>query len=83
MEMGQTVWIAHNQGRGSNSSALSVHTEEIMKHTVTLKQNHEFRRLYGKGKSAVSPYFVIYCRKTRRPVSRLGITNIHVTYLLL
>ena len=46
-----------------------------MKHTVTLKQNHEFRRLYGKGKSAVSPYFVIYCRKTRRPVSRLGITT--------
>lgn len=46
-----------------------------MKHTVPLKQNHEFRRLYGKGKSAVSPYFVIYCRKTNRPVSRLGITT--------
>lgn len=46
-----------------------------MKHTTPLKQNHEFRRLYSKGKSAVSPYFVIYCRKTRRPVSRLGITT--------
>ena len=46
-----------------------------MKHTVALKQNHEFRRLYSKGKSAVSPYFVIYCRKTGRPVSRLGITT--------
>lgn len=46
-----------------------------MKHTVALKQNHEFRRLYNKGKSAVSPYFVIYCRKTGRPVSRLGITT--------
>ncbi len=46
-----------------------------MKHTVPLKQNHEFRRLYSKGKSAVSPYFVIYCRKTGRPVSRLGITT--------
>lgn len=46
-----------------------------MKHTIALKQNHEFRRLYGKGKSAVSPYFVIYCRKTGRPVSRLGITT--------
>ena len=45
-----------------------------MKHTVALKQNHEFRRLYKKGKSAVSPYFVLYCRKTGRPVSRLGIT---------
>ena len=45
-----------------------------MKHTTPLKQNHEFRRLYNKGKSAVSPYFVIYCRKTGRPVNRLGIT---------
>lgn len=46
-----------------------------MKHTVALKQNHEFRRLYNKGKSAVSPYFVIYCRRTGRPVNRLGITT--------
>ena len=46
-----------------------------MKHTVSLKQNHEFRRLYSKGKSAVSPYFAIYCRKTNRPYSRLGITT--------
>lgn len=46
-----------------------------MKHTVALKQNHEFRRLYNKGKSAVSPYFVIYCRKNYREMSRLGITT--------
>ena len=46
-----------------------------MKYTVPLKQNHEFRRLYNKGKSTVSPYFVIYCRKTGRPVNRLGITT--------
>ena len=46
-----------------------------MKHTVALKQNHEFRRLYSKGKSAVSPYFAVYCRKTKRPISRLGITS--------
>ena len=46
-----------------------------MKHTVSLKLNHEFRRLYNKGKSAVSPYFVIYCRKTGRSESRLGITT--------
>jgi len=46
-----------------------------VKHTVSLKQNHEFRRLYQKGKSAVSPYFAVYCRKTNRPVSRLGITT--------
>ena len=42
-----------------------------MKHTVALKQNHEFRRLYSKGRSAVSPYFVLYCRS----YSRLGITT--------
>ncbi len=46
-----------------------------MKHTVALKQNHEFRRLYSKGKSAVSPFFAIYCRKNHRPMSRLGITT--------
>ena len=46
-----------------------------MKYTIALKQNHEFRRLYSKGKSAVSPYFAIYCRKTNRPISRLGITT--------
>ena len=46
-----------------------------MKHTVALKQNHEFRRLYSKGSSAVSPYFVLYCRPNRRSYSRLGITT--------
>lgn len=46
-----------------------------MKHTVSLKQNHEFRRLYHKGKNAVSPFFAIYCRRTGRPESRLGITT--------
>ena len=46
-----------------------------MQHTVSLKQDHEFRRLYSKGKSAVSPYFAIYCRKTNRPINRLGITT--------
>lgn len=46
-----------------------------MEHTVSLKQNHEFRRLYSKGKSVVSPYFVVYCRRTNRPENRLGITT--------
>ena len=36
---------------------------------------HEFRRLYSKGRSAVSPYFVLYCRPNRRSYSRLGITT--------
>ena len=46
-----------------------------MKHTVSLKQNHEFRRLYSKGRNAASPYFAVYCRKTGRPYSRLGLTT--------
>ena len=46
-----------------------------MKHTVSLKHNHEFRRLYQKGKSAVSPCLAVYCRKNRRQGNRLGITT--------
>ena len=46
-----------------------------MKHTVSLKQNHEFRRLYNKGMSASGPYMAIYCRKNRRRKSRLGLTT--------
>lgn len=45
-----------------------------MKKAVTLKQNHEFRRLYNKGKSAVAPSLVIYCRKNSLGHNRLGIT---------
>lgn len=45
-----------------------------MNHTISLKKNHEFRRLYQRGNSAVSPYFAIYCRPNRMEVSRLGIT---------
>ena len=46
-----------------------------MKHTISLKLNHEFRRLYNKGKTASSPFLAVYCRKTRLPVSRLGLTT--------
>ena len=45
-----------------------------MKKDVTIKQNHEFRRLYNKGKSAVTPSMVVYCRRSRLPHNRLGIT---------
>lgn len=45
-----------------------------MEHTVSLKQNHVFRRLYNKGKSAVNPCLALYCRKNNSPRSRLGIT---------
>ncbi len=45
-----------------------------MEFTDTLKQNHEFRRLYSKGKSAVTPYLVLYARKGRRKQNRIGFT---------
>ena len=45
-----------------------------MKAAVTVKKNHEFRRIYRRGKTAVGPGLVIYCQKNRRGMSRLGIT---------
>ena len=44
-----------------------------MNSIIKLKENYNFRRAYKKGKSYVSPYFVIYAVKNRRGI-RLGIT---------
>ena len=40
----------------------------------TLKKNSDFRRLYSKGKSAVTPFMVVYCRRNRLGHNRLGVT---------
>ena len=40
----------------------------------SLTKNHEFRRLYSKGKSAVTPLVVVYCRKNGRNCNRIGFT---------
>ena len=45
-----------------------------MKFTDTLKQNHEFRRLYSKGRSTVTPCLVLYARQSRRTRNRIGFT---------
>ena len=45
-----------------------------MKASVTLKKNHEFRRLYQKGTSAVAGGMVLYCRKNRLGRNRVGFT---------
>ena len=45
-----------------------------MKRSVTIKENYEFRRLYSKGSSAVTPSLVMYCRKNGRGHNRLGVT---------
>ena len=41
---------------------------------VSIKNNYEFRRLYAKGRSAVSPTLVVYMRRTKRSVNRVGFT---------
>ena len=45
-----------------------------MNPAVTVKENYEFRRIYRKGRSVVSPCLVVYCQKNRRGQSRLGVT---------
>ena len=40
----------------------------------TLKKNSDFHRLYARGKSAVGPFLVVYCRKNREGRSRFGYT---------
>ena len=45
-----------------------------MKKATTLKLNYEFRRVYNKGMSGVSPFLVVYARPNRGGRNRLGIT---------
>ena len=45
-----------------------------MEFTYSLTKNHEFRRLYNKGKSAASKCAVVYCIKNNKQENRLGIT---------
>ena len=45
-----------------------------MKKTVTIKENYEFRRMYAKAPSAVSPFLVVYCRRNKLGHNRLGVT---------
>ena len=40
----------------------------------TLKKNSDFRRMYSRAKSVVTPYMVVYCRRNREGVNRLGYT---------
>lgn len=45
-----------------------------MNSRYTLKLNSDFRRLYSKGKRAVSPYIVVYCMRNRLEENRTGYT---------
>ena len=45
-----------------------------MKNTVSLNQNHDFKRLYYRGRSAVGACMAVYARPNRLGVNRLGVT---------
>lgn len=45
-----------------------------LKAECTLKKNSDFRRMYSKGKSCVTPYMVVYCRRAPVPRGRVGFT---------
>ena len=56
---------------------LLTETNEIVKsalQTVSLKENHEFRRLYHRGVSTAGKHVVIYCRRNKLGYNRLGLT---------
>ncbi len=40
----------------------------------SLKKNYEFRRIYSKGKSVVTPYLVVYSRRNGTDHNRTGYT---------
>lgn len=46
-----------------------------MRTTETICENRHFRRLYKTGKSVVTPLFVLYVRKNKQEINRLGITT--------
>ena len=45
-----------------------------MKFTSSLNKNHEFKRLYNRGKSLAAPSVAIYFRRNGTTENRLGIT---------
>ncbi len=45
-----------------------------MKKTIPLKKNHEFARIYNKGRFFPGRYMVIYVMNNRSGANRLGIT---------
>jgi len=47
---------------------------DFLRFTTALKKNHEFKRIYSKGKSAASQCAVVYCRRNGMSQNRLGVT---------
>lgn len=45
-----------------------------MRHTISMKENHLFRRLYAKGRNAAASALAVYVRPNHLPRNRLGLT---------
>lgn len=45
-----------------------------MQNTQMLTKNSEYKYLYSRGKSAVTPFLAMYCKKSKFSFNRLGIT---------
>lgn len=45
-----------------------------MRFSISLKENHVFRRLYTKGESCANRYLVLYSRKNGSQKNRVGLT---------
>ena len=45
-----------------------------MRSIIKIKENRDFRRIYGRGKSYVAPCVVVYVMKGRKNSVRFGIT---------
>ena len=37
-----------------------------MKKTATIKENRTFQRIYKRGRSALTPFLLLYCRPNNR-----------------
>lgn len=42
---------------------------------ISIKENHEFRRIYQKGKSRVSPLLVTYAMRNRTGTPRMAVVS--------
>ena len=47
----------------------------VLSAVVTIHQNTDFRRVYGRGRSCTSPALAAYCLKNRAGICRIGITT--------
>jgi ribonuclease P protein component len=60
--------------RKTNAFKCAYSLGDSMLSTQSLRRNVDFLRVYKRGKSTVTKYFVIYILKNRMPYNRLGIT---------